>query len=271
MTKGAIAGVVLAGGLAVAALGAQSASSRRTRQELEEVRARLERVEARQKEPAVRPQAVEELQAELARVDAKAARAVEAAAASSTRPGALPAFVTEEDLQKIVDERLETKLQASGGAKPANGAASGDRKMPLHDMAKELGLDEKTQARVAEVANLCKKDIFDVAKTPRADGRSLVDDLLQAMLGGDPAQTQQVFQRLFTDKVPGSDTTYLVAIGSIQDRARQNLKGLLGETTYTRYQHMSVTPDHIETGFDPFAEYVKEKGIDPSTFGAPKK
>ena len=266
MNRGTIVAVLIACGAAAAALVAQSMSARRTMQDLQEMRTRLERIEARQKEPAVKPQAVEELRAEIAQVDAKAVRAVEAMAASTTKPGALPAFVTEGDLQKLVDERVEAKLQA-GQAQPGNGGGGGDRKMPLHDLAKELALDAQTQAKVAELANSCKKDIFEVARTPRPDGTNIADDLIQAMLGGEGQKVQQVFMKLFTDKIPGTDTTYLAAISSLQDRARGGLKGVLGETLYTRYQHMNVSPDHIETGFDPFAEYIKEKGIDPSKFG----
>lgn len=264
MNRATILALVIVGGAGVAALAIQADSARKTRQELEEVRARLERVEARQKEPAARPQAVEELRAEIARVEAKAARAP--AAPAGARPGALPTFVTEEDIQKIVDDRVEAKLQANGAQPGAGGGGGGDRKMPLHDLAKELALDAQTQAKVAEVANSCKKDIFEVAKTPRPDGTNIADDLIEAMLSGEPARAQQVFVKLFTDKIPGTETTYLAAIGGLQDRARQGLKGLLGESLYTRYEHMNVNPDHIETGFDPFAEYIKEKGIDPSKF-----
>ena len=260
MNRGTIAAVLIVSSATIAVFAMQSQSARQTLQELEDVRSRLERIEARQKEGAAKPEAVAELRAEIARVEAKAARPAEAA--PGARAGALPTFVTEEDLRKIVDERLESKLQAKGPA--AGGGGGGDRKMALHDLAKELALDAPTQAKVAEVANLAKKDIFEVARTPRADGTSIADDLVQAMLSGDGTQVQQVFVKLFTDKIPGTETTYLAAIGGIQDRARQGLKGILGEALYTRYQHMSVTPDHIETGYDPFGEYVKEKGIDPA-------
>ncbi len=264
MNRGTIAAILIACGAGIIVFAAQAASARRTKQELEEVRARLERVEARQKEAAAKPEAVEELRAEIARVEAKTATAT--AAPADAKPGTLPTFVTEEDIQKIVDEQVEAKLQAKG-AQPGGGGGGGDRKMPLHDMAKELGLDAQTQAKVAEVANSAKKDIFEVARTPRPDGTNIADDLIQAMLSGDGARAQQVFVKLFTDKIPGTETTYLAAISGIQDRAREGLKGILGDSLYTRYEHMNVTPDHIETGFDPFAEYIKEKGIDPSKFG----
>jgi hypothetical protein len=257
MNRGTIAAALIACAAAIAVFAVQSQSARRTRQELDEVRSRLERLEARQKE-AAKPEAVEELRAELARVEAKAVRAPEP---SPTKPGALPTFVTEEDLQKIVDERVESKLQAKG---QPGGAGGSDRKMPLHDLAKELALDAQTQARVAEVANGAKKDVFEIVRTPRPDGTNIADDLINAMLSGEPGRTQQVFVKLFTEKIPGTETTYLAAISGVQDRARQGLKGILGDANYTRYQHMGVTPDHIETGYEPFGEYLKEKGIDPA-------
>jgi hypothetical protein len=260
MNRAAILTLIIAGGAFVAVFAVQADSARRTRQELAEVRARLERLEARPKETAAAPAAaVEELRAEIARVEARAS-------APGARAGAAPAAaVTEEDVLKVVDERVEAKLQEKA-AKPGGGGG-GDRKMPLHDLAKELAIDPRTQAKVAEIADACKRDIFAVARTPRADGTNIADDLIGAMLSGEGARIQQVFVKLMTDKIPGTETTYLAAISGLQDQARQGLKGVLGEALYTRYQHMNVTPDHIETGYDPFGEYVKEKGIDPSKFG----
>lgn len=244
-----------AAGLAASAL----SSSRSLRGELEELRRQVERLEARAKsEPPAPTAAVEQLRRDLARVEAKAAEA--AAAATSARPeaakpGALPLQVTEEDLKTIVDERVNEKLQAKGGQ------GGGDRKLPLHDLGKELALDPQTQARVETIANGTKKEIFDLIRTPRPDGSDFAADILQAFLGGEPQKAQAVFARLFTEKIPGTEQTYAAGVAGIQDRARTQLQGTMGETAYTQYRRMGVNPENIETGFDPWAEYVKEKGL----------
>lgn len=238
----------------LAAFAWAASSSRALREEVRELKDRLAKLEARPKSPPPPPaEEFEVLRAEIARVEAKA---------GAPRKDATAVVPTEEDIRKIVDERLEQKAAEPGAAAKAQGGHGGDdRKMPLHDLAKELALDPETQRRVAEIANRAKREIFDVLKTPRPDGTEMAGDLIQAFLSGEPEKTKQVFQRLFTEKVPGSDQTYLLTVSGIQDRARQTLKGTMGEAVYGRFEHMGVKPENIETGWDPWGEYVKEKGI----------
>ena len=135
--------------------------------------------------------------------------------------------------------------------------------MPLHDMAKELALDPETQRRVGEIANEAKREIFDLLKTPRPDGSDMAGELIGALFSGESEKVQALFQRLFVEKVPGSEQTYLLAVAGVQERARERLRGTMGEAVYTRYAHMSVHPENIETGWDPWADYIKEKGLTP--------
>jgi hypothetical protein len=246
---------------AIPALGAlawAAAQTRALREEVRELKDRLARVEARPKAAPPAPEkAVDDLRAEIARVEAKVV------AASPSAPGRLPTTVSEEDIRQIVDERIEERKKADPAEKKAEGFGGDDRKMPLHDMSKELALDPETQRRVGEIANRAKREIFDVLKTPRADGTEMAGDLIGAFLSGDAEKTKQVFGRLFTEKVPGSDQTYLASVTGIQERAKQQLRGTMGDALYGRFEHMNVRPENIETGWDPWGEYVKEKGLTP--------
>jgi hypothetical protein len=259
MNRFAAAWAVLA--LAAAGVAAVSlASSRGLRVEVDALRAQVDRLEARAKsEPPVPAAAVEELRQELARVDAKAAdAAAKARSASASAPsasGSAPPAVSGEELKALVDEQVEEKLKKKG-----NGFG-GDRKLPLHDLGKELALDPQTQAQVEAVVNACKKDIFALIRTPRPDGTDFAGDVVTAFLSGEPAKAQSVFARLFTEKVPGTDQTYAAGVAGIQDRARTSLQGTMGDAVYTQYRRMGVNPENIETGFDPWGEYVKEKGL----------
>jgi hypothetical protein len=233
----------------------QAIEASRLRDDVRELKVRLAKVEARPKAAPEAAKGVDDLLAEIARVEAKVV------AAPAPKPGALPAApVTEEDIRKIVDERLAEKDTEPVTAAKGQGGGD-DRKMPLHDMAKELALDPETQRRVGEIANRAKKEIFEILKTPRADGTEMAADLMSAFLSGDSQKTTAVFQRLFTEKVPGGDLTYLAVVSGVQDRAKQQLKGTMGDVLYGRYEHMNVRPENIETGWDPWGEYVKEKGL----------
>lgn len=260
MNRAAVPALILLCAAMGVALAVQRSSLGSTRQEIEQLQVRLEKVEARQKETVAR-KAVEELQEQVARAEKKAAAAAEAAAAPKTavRDGAAPAAAasfTEEDIQKIVDAKVEEKIKAKGGRRPGED----DRKMPLFDLAKELGLDPDAQTRVSSISNTCKKEIFDILKTPRPDGTSAADDLIKAFTSGDQAETQKFFLKMFSDKIPGTDTTYVAAVARVQEKANQNLSATMGGPTFDKFKAMGVKPENIDTGFDPWTEYLQQKG-----------
>jgi len=242
------------------ALAFQRSSLNDARREQEELAGRVERLEARQKEVVGR-KAVEELQEQVARAEKKAAAASAAAEAIAKRPAAAPAApvaspTLEEDIQKIVDAKVEEKLQQKKG----NGGLGEDRKMPLFDLAKELGLEPAAQERVATIANTVKKEIFDIIKTPRPDGTNLADELLTAFTSGDTGAVQKVFGKLLTEKIPGTDTPYVTAVARVQEKANLGLKQTMGPDAFTKYQGMNLKPENIETGFDPWIDYLQQKG-----------
>lgn len=238
--------------LAVAVVG-QAIQVRGLKREVEMVRESFGRLETRQKEAPTKAD-VAEVQGQIARVEKKAD--ARPPAPPPARIEAPPPTVTEEDIQKIVDERLDTKLAARDEKKKEE---QGDRKVPLHDLAKELALDAATQAKVAEVANVTKKQILDLLKTPRPGAKSLADELVEAFTSGDTQRVQQTFLKAFSEKIPGSDVTYITGVGRIQEVAHQNLQRLMGPETYQRFSHMNLKPENIETGFDPWSEFVQER------------
>jgi hypothetical protein len=247
-----------AAGIALA-VGRSSISD--TRREVAELEARLEKLEARQKESAARKE-VEELQEQVARAEKKAAaagvaaEAATAASKSAAKDAPSPVAFTEEDIQKIVEAKVEEKLQAKGGRKQLGD----DRKMPLFDLAKELALDPAVQTKVASISNTCKKEIFDILRTPRPDGTNAADDLIKAFTGGDQGETQKLFLKLFSDKIPGTDTTYIAAVAGVQEKANQSLSATMGGPTFDKFKQMNIKPENIETGFDPWSDYLQQKG-----------
>jgi hypothetical protein len=245
--------VVLAAGLCAGVV-VQSLSLRRSQRELDRLRARVDQLEARASDGEAAADAlVAEMRART-RIAERQPGPLAAAVTAPAHPGAAPA-IDEAALERLVDRRIEKKLEASPKAGAPGG---GERKVPLHDLAKELAIDPRAQERVEEIANAAKKEIFDVARTPRADGTSLADDLVAAVLKGDEKGARQVFGKLFTDKVPGTDSTYVAVVTGIQDKANRGLEQTLGPDGYARYRHMSLRPENIETGYDPFGEYVKQ-------------
>jgi len=259
MNRAAVPVLILVCAAMGVAIAVQRSSLSTTHHEIEQLQARLDKVESRQKETAAR-KAVEELQEQVARAEKKAAAAeaatASAASRSAAKDGAAPAAssFTEEDIQKIVDAKVDEKIKAR--KKPGED----DRKMPLFDLAKELALDPDVQIKVSSISNTCKKEIFDILKTPRPDGTNAADDLVKAFTSGDQAETQKFFLKMFSDKIPGTDTTYVAAVARVQEKANQNLSVAMGGPTFDKFKQMGIKPENIETGFDPWSEYLQQKG-----------
>jgi hypothetical protein len=252
--------VAIAAFALVGVIAAQGLVLRDVRRELAGVREALGRLEARDdSEASARARMAAALAAAGASAAAPPPRLGAPAAAGATAVSAAAATVpavTAEQVADLVDRKVEARLKEASKKAPP----SGDRKLPLHDLAKELGLDPATESRAAEVANAAKRDIFELAKTPRPDGTSLADELVEAMLKGDEKAAKQVFAKLFTEKVPGTGDTYIAAVARIQERAGRGLESVLGSDAYTRFRHMNVKPENIETGYDPWADHVRRRG-----------
>jgi hypothetical protein len=258
MSRWLVAALILVSLGLAGALVTQLGSGRRIERDLSDMRGRLERIEVRQDEIASLVETVARAVRDATNTGPRLLGGNPAASAPlATRPppAASSPGASDQALTDMVERKVEEKLRAQA-QKPPQG---GDRKLPLHDLAKELALDPPTQGRVAEISDAAKRQILDIAKTPRPDGTSLADDLVNAMMKGDEKAMKQMFGKLFTDKIPGSDMTYLAAIGGIQKEAGDGLEQVMGSDTFGRFRHMNLKPENIETGFDPWAEYVRDR------------
>ena len=259
--------VVVSGLFALLALGviAQGVRISKLQNDLVQAHDRIDKIKNRQKKvvPATSPSVEEireEIREEIARVERKVDARPVARNADST--GALDNTVTEDYIAQIVEEQLreQTGEKAKPNEEGEEQGAFGERKLPLSNIAKDLDLDTGTEAVVAEIANVVKREIFDILKTPRADGSNLADDLVDGFLSGDEKKIRESFGKVFTEVLPGSNTTYLAAMGAAQERAHQSLENSLGEDRYMRFKHMNVDPNNIQTGYDPFEEYIQQRG-----------
>jgi hypothetical protein len=252
---GVLVGVL---GVTVVAGSAYIASMRRT---VEDLRGRVDRLEAKQRDAAARAD-VERLEEQVVKVEGDVAAVKRApppapAPAAAAAPGASGApGLTPDDLDQIIDQKVSEKVKARVGED--NGF--GGKKRPLADVAKELGLPHDVEVQMAQAANEAKQEVFDILKTLRADGGNLVDDIWTAMKTGDQEKAQKEFMRIFKDQVPGTNETYFTAAIRVSDATMKKFEQFLTPEQLTKYKHTGVGPLDLETGFDPWAEYVKTKG-----------
>lgn len=230
---------------------------RRLEREVNRLQGRMEGLESLQSRRAEEARVeMERIQDQVARVELSAAARSTLAVPTIPAPGGGPPTAPAEEVGRIVEEKVEEKIRA---LREERAALGGERKKSLHDIARELGLEPARQPRVAEIANTAKREIFELLKAPRPDGTSLADDLVDAFLAGDAVRVQQAFLKVLGEKVPGMEITYLEGTVRIQEKAWQGLEQAMGPELCARFRHMNVTPENIETGYDPWVDYLRQR------------
>ena len=95
------------------------------------------------------------------------------------------------------------------------------------------------------------------------DGGNFVDDFVEILKNGNNEEAgTQVYMKLFSEKVPGTDDTYIQRILAIQQDINKSLKTLFNDDQWKAYQHSGQDPLKIETGHDPWADYFRSKGVE---------
>ena len=197
-------------------------------------------------------EAVAEKSEELARrLDALEKNALAAAANGG---GGDPAAI-DDIVSKKVDEKLADAKQKNGGL------FGDDKKRPLTEISKELELTELQEDQMAEAINASTKLCFGVITTPRNDGTNVLDDIVLAMQDPEHAQEKATaaFMKLFTDKIPGTDETYLARIMTEKGTLNSEFKKVLTDDQMKKYTRLGQDPHEIQTGYDPYGEYVAER------------
>ena len=115
---------------------------------------------------------------------------------------------------------------------------------------------------MAVVINTGKDESFALLKSPRQDGGNFVDDFVEAFRGGKAEEAAgKVWMRLFSEKIPGTEETYVSRIMAIQQDVNRSIQRLLTETQWKTFQHKSLDPLEIKTGHDPWADYFASQGV----------
>jgi hypothetical protein len=197
-------------------------------------------------------EAVAEKAAELARrLDVLEKNAVAAAAGGS---GGDPAAI-DDMVSKKVDEKLANAKQKKGGL------FGDDKKRPLAEISRDLELTELQEDQMAEAINASQKVCFGLVTTPRNDGTNILDDIVLAMQDPEHAQEKATaaFMKIFTEKIPGTDETYLGRIMAEKTALNAEFKKLLTEDQMKKYTRLGQDPHEIQTGYDPYGEYLAER------------
>ncbi len=186
--------------------------------------------------------------------------AEEAGGLTGMAPGSEDAESLADDVARRVEERMSEKIDRLAG-RERNG--QGEWKAPIDELTEELSLDETQQERAKQIFDRAKDEMYALLKTTRLDGGSLLDDLADDLAqGGDIQETFGRFiGKLISDRVPGTDDTYLAHILE----SRRGLEGELGthlsDEQMVEFRRLRVDFFDVNTGYDPVGDYIRSKSL----------
>lgn len=164
-----------------------------------------------------------------------------------------PTVITPEtlkELQGVVKDQVKEEMSKLKRKKKGEDIS-------IKYLADELKLDPYAQERATLYYNECKDRGLELLTAPREDGGNFMDDFARAELTGEGGK--EVWGRLFSDRIPGTDQTYFQRLVEISEETTQNIRTLLTQEQMENYGSYEVDPFKVNTGYDPFENYIQER------------
>lgn len=157
---------------------------------------------------------------------------------------------------KEVEDRLTAKIERLASRR-MNRNREGQWKASMDDLAAELKLDDETKEMAYGVFNGAHDEIFALFKKARVDGTSILDDMVGDFREGAPDWEQRLRKRLTAEKVPGTDQTYMEALGALYERVSGDLADHMSPEQMTGLKDLNVALLEIKTGYDPIGDFIR--------------
>lgn len=163
-----------------------------------------------------------------------------------------------DELVKRVEQTVEEKIKQLKRKKSELNWA-GQWKAPMDKLIEKLALTDAEANAANDVFNAGKEEALALLKRQRSDGGSLIDDLVDDIRAGEKQPAKKLFKRIFTEKVPGEDTTYMAAFGTLSDKVKAELGEQLSPSHLETLNSLNVAVLEVDTGHDPTREYVRAR------------
>ncbi len=164
-----------------------------------------------------------------------------------------PTVITPEtlkELQGVVKDQVKEEMSKLKRKKKGE-------EISIQYLAEELKLDTYAQERATLYYNECKDRGLELLSSPREDGGNFMDDFARAELTGEGGK--EVWGRLFSDRIPGTDQTYFQRLVEISEETTQIIATLLTQEQMESYGSYDIDPFKVNTGYDPFENYIQER------------
>jgi len=169
-----------------------------------------------------------------------------------------------ESLRGVVRDLLREEMEARAAKEAAAGAkppAAPSGKPPLSQFAAELELTGAQRDEVRQAVIRGQESMIALLRTPTAEGRVPVDELLDAMLGK-PEEAQpkvvEIFGLLATETVPGTEETYAKRIEAVKRETVEAFRRGLTAEQFQAYEKTGQDPLEIQVPDSPWVEVLQD-------------
>jgi hypothetical protein len=166
---------------------------------------------------------------------------------------------TEAELRKKI-ENLESSLRKVENRLEDNK----DEKPKLERFAAMLELDEEQTKKTREILTRGQEESLELLKRPLPDGTVFAEEIAEhfaASASGDTKGNEKmlkVFGRLYSEKVPGTDKTFIQVMDEGNARMTEDLGRIMTPEQGKKFRQWAVKPSDVELGNGPFERYILE-------------
>ncbi len=160
----------------------------------------------------------------------------------------------------LEDLGLEDYVEQKVGETLGQGTTLNTRRPDLDRVAEYLGLSDRQRARVADIIDRSKDDVWKLMQETGADGRSLSEGVKEALTApvAPEKKNEAMADQLFNHGPAGSEDSYFTHMMDIRAEALDTFQGTLTAEQQAKWKGMGFDLFAIQTGYTPFRKAVQE-------------
>jgi hypothetical protein len=181
-----------------------------------------------------------------------APRGAKESAASTVAGGSTEEAMPTSDASEATADEIEAMVDRAVAKKAEQIMVMRNKKPSADVFARTLELDEEQRASMERQVVDAQNQIRDLLRTRTADGTDLLEELVEVMAEGiaNPGQNQGAgakwFQRVMTEKVPGTDQTYAMRAEAVKATLRQGFQREWRPEQYKRFEEWKMDPTEVQ-------------------------
>jgi len=151
---------------------------------------------------------------------------------------------TAEKIEDLVNEAVEKKARQLRQMK--------NKKPSLDVFASVIGLSDVQREALAQEVVRGQSEIESILRTPAEDGTDFIEELVEVWANGianpgkNAGRGKQLYQRLLSERIPGTDETYFARVETVKQSMRDTFRRDWNKKQYAHFESWQMDPTEIK-------------------------